>query len=86
MATILLMLGILQPRDLPHGRDAAGLLLFPIAWALVIFINYREGYMYCGRNDKVYRKDEPKRFMLWLALHTLVAVIMFAVIIYSMLT
>lgn len=83
---MLFLLGILKPRDLPHGRDAAGLLLFPIAWTLVVFISYRSGYMYCGRNDKVYRKDEPKRFMLWLAFHALCALAMFAVIIYAILT
>jgi hypothetical protein len=83
---MLFMLEIMKPRDLPHGSGAIILLIFPVAWSCTIFYTYRNGYMYCGHNDKVYRKDEPKRFMLWLAFHALSAIVMFAAIIYAMLT
>jgi hypothetical protein len=56
-----------------------------IAMAVWQFYCYRRGYLYRGHNDKVYKTDEPKKFIFWLVLHTLVFVGMFVLAVYALL-
>jgi hypothetical protein len=35
---------------------------------------YRRGFMYCGRTDRAYRAQDPKRFRLWLIIQTIFVV------------
>jgi hypothetical protein len=74
-----------RQRELSKGAAVYG--LFAVFVMVITHVyTYWKGYLYCGHNDKVYKRDEPKRFTLWLILHTLILLVMFAVSIYTLLT
>jgi hypothetical protein len=78
-------LGMLRSGELSKG--AAVYALFAVfVMTVTHFYTYRNGYLWCGRNEKVYKKGEPKRFVRWLVLHTLLLLTMFAIAVYTLLT
>ena len=57
--------------DMPSG-PAFGLFcaIAAIAMAFQTINSYGNGYMYCGPTERVYRKDNPTKFKLWLVIQT----------------
>jgi hypothetical protein len=57
-----------------------------VAMALQTIYTYRNGYMYCGRNEVVYRKDNPRKFKFWLVVQTFFVLFLIAGAVYGFLT
>ncbi len=77
--------GMFWQRELSKGAAVYG--LFAVLVMVITHVyTYRKGYLYCGHNDKVYKKDEPKKFTLWLVLHTLILLGILIIAVYTLLT
>lgn len=76
----MLMLGMLKTQG-EQGNPAIGFFCAVAAFVMLIYTidNYRNGFMFCGRSERVYRKDNPKKFRLWLGLQIL-GVVMLVVV------
>ena len=81
------MLGMLTQRDMPSG-PAFGLFcaIAAIAMAFQTVNSYRDGFMYCGRTEKVYRKDNPTKFKVWLVIQTSFVLFFVAMSVYGFLS
>lgn len=81
------MLGMFTQRDMPSG-PAFGLFCAVAAIALAgqTFYTYRNGFVYRGRSEKVYRNDEPKRFKRWLGIQASFVLFFAAMAVYGFLT
>ena len=81
------MLGLLTQRDMPSG-PIFGLFcaIAAIAMASQTINAYRNGFMYRGRTEKVYRKDNPTRFKLWLGIQTSFVLFLAAMSVYGFLS
>jgi hypothetical protein len=81
------MFVMLGQRDAPTGP---GFGMFCAIAALVMAYQtihtYRNGYLYCGRTERVYRKDSPKRFKLWVVIQTSFVLFLAAFSVYGFLT
>lgn len=78
---------IIQRRtEVPTGFVAG--LFFAIA-AIVMahqaFNSYREGFMYCGVTERVYRERNPMMFKIWLVIQMSFVLFLAAVSIYAFL-
>jgi len=58
---MLFALGIVRSGELSKGA-ASFCIVAVFVMAITHFYTYRKGYLYCGHTEKVYKKDEPKRF------------------------
>ncbi|HKQ52102.1 MAG TPA: hypothetical protein VJT74_07025 [Pyrinomonadaceae bacterium] len=82
-----LMLGLLGRAGKIAGPAAGFLGAFASAFLAALTIEgYREGFMYCGNNRRVYRKDDPGRFKFRLVVHILLVLGSAAVSVYGFLT
>jgi hypothetical protein len=81
------MLAMLTQGEMPSG-PAFGLFcaLAAIAMAFQTANAYRNGFMYCGRTEKAYRKDNPTRFKFWLVIQTLFVLFFVAMSVYGFLS
>ena len=81
------MLETIKSQGEPAG-PAIGFFCAVAAFAMLIYTidNYRNGFMFCGRTERVYRKDNPKKFRLWLGLQIFGVLMLVAVSVYGFLT
>ena len=77
---------MLQQDEVPTGFVfgffcAAG----AIAIAYQTFNAYRNGYMYCGETEKVYRNQNPVKFKIWFVIQTFFVLFLASLSIYAFL-
>jgi hypothetical protein len=81
------MLEIFTRREAPSG-PAFG--FFCAVGALVMAAQtvhtYRNGFMYCGFTEKVYRKDNPKKFNFWFGIQISFVLLLIAGSVYGFLS
>ena len=82
---MLFVLGMFKPQELSKGAAVYGLVVV-FVMTIVHVYTYKNGFMWCGKDDKVYKKDEPKRFTFWLVTHTLILLGMLVVSVYTLFT
>jgi len=80
------MLGIFGQREVPTSPMAGLFFAFgAVIMAVQTFRSYRDGFMYCGTIDKVYRDRNPKKFIFWMTVQISFVLIMAVVSIYAFL-
>lgn len=80
------MLAMLIQREVPTGiLFGSFLAISAVALATQTFNAYQNGFMYCGRTEKVYRKQNRIKFKIWFVLQTFSVLILAAFSIYAFL-
>lgn len=81
------MLAMLTQGEMPSG-PAFGLFcaVAAIAMGFQTVNSYRNGFMYCGLTEKVYRKDNSVKFKVWLMIQTSFVIFFVAMSVYGFLS
>ena len=80
------MLAMLNRREAPTGIIFGSFFaISAVALATQTFNAYQNGFMYCGRTAKVYRKQNPVKFKIWFAMQMLGVLFLAAFSIYAFL-
>ncbi|HEY0048229.1 MAG TPA: hypothetical protein VGB68_03010 [Pyrinomonadaceae bacterium] len=65
------ILAMLKQRDFPAGLPAGSFFAgAAVLMAIQTAKSYRNGFMYCGVTEKVYRNQNPLKFKIWLAIQS----------------
>ena len=56
-----------------------------IAMAHQTFNSYREGFMYCGVTERIYKEQNPRKFKIWLVIQASFVLFLAAVATYAFL-
>jgi len=80
------MLAMLKQREVPTGIIFGSFCaIAAVALATQTFNAYQNGFMYCGRTQKVYRKQNPIKFKIWFVMQTFGVLFLVAFSIYAFL-